>query len=82
LNQIALGRNAFGVEAASYAYFGKDLNQLDLAQMAYLAILPKGPSNYDPVRHADRALGRRAYVLREMLKNGFITQAQHDEAMA
>ncbi|MFA6123789.1 MAG: PBP1A family penicillin-binding protein [Sphingomonas sp.] len=82
LNQIALGRNAFGVEAASYAYFGKDLNQLDLAQMAYLAILPKGPSNYDPVRHKDRALGRRAYVLREMLKNGFITQAQHDEAMA
>jgi len=50
--------------------------------MAYLAILPKGPSNYDPVRHADRALVRRAYVLREMLKNGFITQAQHDEAMA
>ncbi len=82
LNQIALGRNAFGVEAASYAYFGKDLNQLDLAQMAYLAILPKGPSNYDPVRHTQRALDRRAYVLREMLKNGFITQAQHDTASA
>ena len=82
LNQIALGRNAFGVEAASYAYFGKDLNQLDLAQMAYLAILPKGPSNYDPVRHTQRALDRRAYVLREMLKNRFITQAQHDSAMA
>ena len=82
LNQIALGRNAFGVEAASYAYFGKDLNQLDLAQMAYLAILPKGPSNYDPVRHTARALERRAYVLREMLKNGFITQAQHDSASA
>ena len=82
LNQIALGRNAFGVEAASYAYFGKDLNQLDLAQMAYLAILPKGPSNYDPVRHTQKALERRAYVLREMLKNGFITQAQHDAASA
>ena len=82
LNQIALGRNAFGVEAASYAYFGKELSRLDLAQMAYLAILPKGPSNYDPVRHPERALERRAYVLREMLKNGFITQAQHDQAMA
>ncbi len=82
LNQIALGRNAFGVEAASYAYFGKDLNQLDLAQMAYLAILPKGPSNYDPIRHTQKALDRRAYVLREMLKNGFITQAQHDSAQA
>lgn len=80
LNQIALGRNAFGVEAAAHAYFDKELNELDLAQLAYLAILPKGPSNYDPVRHPDRALARRDYVLREMLKNGFITQAQHDEA--
>ena len=82
LNQIALGRNAFGVEAASYAYFGKELNQLDLAKMAYLAILPKGPANYDPFRYTDRALERRAYVLREMLANGFITQAQHDRAAA
>ena len=82
LNQIALGRNAFGVEAASYAYFGKELNQLDLAQMAYLAILPKGPSNYDPVRHTERALTRRAYVLREMLKNNFITPAQYQQANA
>ncbi|MBY0520102.1 MAG: PBP1A family penicillin-binding protein [Sphingomonas sp.] len=82
LNQIALGRNAFGVAAASYAYFGKELNQLDLAQMAYLAILPKGPANYDPVRHPERALERRAYVLREMLRNGFINQAQHDQANA
>ncbi|MDQ2878437.1 MAG: transglycosylase domain-containing protein [Pseudomonadota bacterium] len=82
LNQIALGRNAFGVEAASYAYFDKDLKDLDLAQFAYLAILPKGPSNYDPFRHTQRALDRRGYVLNEMLKNGFITQAQHDQAAA
>ncbi|MCB8829865.1 transglycosylase domain-containing protein, partial [Escherichia coli] len=78
LNQIALGRNAFGVEAASHAYFDKELPELDLAQLAYLAILPKGPSNYDPVRHPDRALARRNWVLGEMLKNGFITQGQHD----
>ncbi|MFA6112973.1 MAG: transglycosylase domain-containing protein [Sphingomonas sp.] len=82
LNQIALGRNAFGVEAASYAYFNKELNQLDLAQMAYLAILPKGPSNYDPFRSTQRALDRRNYVLGEMLKNDFIDQAQHDKAVA
>lgn len=82
LNQIALGRNAFGVAAASYAYFGKDLNELDLAQYAYLAILPKGPSNYDPFRHTQRALDRRNYVLREMRKNGFINQAQYDQANA
>ncbi|MCE3519304.1 transglycosylase domain-containing protein, partial [Escherichia coli] len=68
LNQIALGRNAFGVEAASHAYFDKELPELDLAQLAYLAILPKGPSNYDPVRHPDRALARRNWVLGEMLK--------------
>ncbi|MFC3579435.1 penicillin-binding protein 1A [Sphingomonas hylomeconis] len=82
LNQIALGRNAFGVAAASYAYFGKDLNELDLAQMAYLAILPKGPANYDPIRNTQRALDRRNYVLGEMLKNGFITQAQYAAANA
>jgi len=82
LNQIALGRNAFGVEAASYAYFNKELKELDLAQLAYLAILPKGPSNYDPIRHPDRALQRRNYVLGEMLKNGFIDQAQHDQAVS
>jgi penicillin-binding protein 1A len=82
LNQIALGRNAFGVEAASYAYFNKELKQLDLAQMAFLAILPKGPSNYDPFRNTQRALNRRNYVLGEMLKNGFIDQAQHDQAVS
>ena len=82
LNQIALGRNAFGVEAASHAYFDKELPQLSLAQMAYLAILPKGPSLFDPIRHPDRALERRSYVLREMLDDGFIGQAQYQAAMA
>lgn len=82
LNQIALGRNAFGVEAAAHAYFDKELNELTLGQMAYLALLPKGPANYDPVRHPDRALERRAYVLGEMLSNNFITRAQYDAAMA
>ncbi|MET4897513.1 transglycosylase domain-containing protein [Sphingomonadaceae bacterium jetA1] len=82
LNQIALGRNAFGVEAAAHAYFDKELNELTLGQMAYLAVLPKGPSNYDPIRHADRALERRGYVLGEMLRNNFITRAQYDAAMA
>ncbi|TXC71865.1 penicillin-binding protein [Sphingomonas ginsenosidivorax] len=82
LNQIALGRNAFGVEAASHAYFDKELDELDLAQMAYLAILPKGPSNYDPVRSRERATIRRNYVLDRMLDNGFITRSQHDQARA
>ena len=80
LNQIPLGRNAFGVEAASHAYFDKELKELTLGQMAYLAILPKGPANYDPFRNTQRALERRNYVLNEMLKNGFIDQAQYDGA--
>ncbi|HEU0045168.1 penicillin-binding protein 1A [Sphingomonas sp.] len=80
LNQIALGRNAFGVEAASHAYFDKELKQLSLPQMAYLAILPKGPSNYDPVRHPQRALDRRNWVLREMAENEFISPAEAAQA--
>ncbi|MEP9402457.1 PBP1A family penicillin-binding protein [Sphingomonas sp. VNH70] len=82
LNQIALGRNAFGVEAASHAYFGKELRELTLPQMAYLAILPKGPSNYTPERGYDRAITRRNWVLGEMERNGFITPAQRAEAAA
>ncbi|MDB5677139.1 transglycosylase domain-containing protein [Sphingomonas bacterium] len=82
LNTIFLGRNAYGVEAAAHAYFDKDVNQLTLPQYAYLAILPKAPSGYDPDRQTARALARRNYVLNEMLANNYITQAQHDAAVA
>ncbi|WP_277978543.1 penicillin-binding protein 1A [Sphingomonas phyllosphaerae] len=82
LNQIFLGRNAYGVEAAAHAYFDKELGELTLGQMAYLAILPKGPSNYDPLRDTERALTRRNYVLREMVRNGFVTQEQARVAAA
>jgi penicillin-binding protein 1A len=82
LNSIELGRNAGGVEAASHAYFGKELDELTLPQMAYLAILPKGPANYDPDRNTQRALDRRNWVLGQMLENGFIDRAQHDAAVA
>src|SRR3954452_4563879 len=82
LNQIFLGRNAYGVEAAARAYFDKDVNQLTLPEAAYLAILPKGPSNYDPNNRAERALARRNWVLGEMEKNGFITADQREAAQA
>lgn len=81
LNQIDLGRRSFGVQAAARAYFGKDVGELQLHEMAYLAILPKGPSNYRPERFYDRALERRNWVLGGMLKNEFITQQQYDEAI-
>ena len=82
LNQIFLGRNAYGVQSASRAYFNKDVGQLSLPEAAYLAILPKAPSNYDPTRHAEPALERRNWVLGEMYENGYITLAQRDAARA
>src|SRR5688572_7901217 len=82
LNQIFLGRNAYGVQAASRAYFDKDVGELTLPEAAYLAVLPKAPSNYDPVRRTQRAIDRRNYVLREMVSNGFITSEQMTTAAA
>lgn len=82
LNSIELGRNAGGVAAASEAYFGKELDELSLPQMAYLAILPKGPANYAPERYEERALERRNWVLGQMLANGYIDTAQHAAATA
>jgi penicillin-binding protein 1A len=82
LNQIFLGRNAYGVQAASRAYFDKDVDQLTLPEMAYLAILPKAPNNYDPDTRAERAVARRNWVLAEMEKNGKISAEQRAEAQA
>ena len=82
LNQIFLGRNAYGVQAAARAYFDKDVDDLDLHEMAYLAILPKAPSNYSPDRFPERAVGRRNWVLAEMERNGFITAAERAAAQA
>jgi penicillin-binding protein 1A len=82
LNSIFLGRNAYGVQAASRAYFDKDVADLTLPEAAYLAVLPKAPSNYDPVRATDKALARRNYVLREMVRNGYISEDQRTTAAA
>ena len=82
LNQIFLGRNAYGVQAASRAYFDKDVGELTVPEAAYLAVLPKAPSNYDPERATQRALNRRNYVLGEMESNGFIDAGQRAAAAA
>ncbi len=73
LNEIYLGQGAWGVGAASRIYFGKPLGRLDLAEAAFLAGLPKGPTNYDPVRRPDAARARRAYVLARMVEDGAAT---------
>ncbi len=82
LNSIFLGRNAYGVQAASRAYFDKDVSELGLPEIAYLAVLPKAPANYDPERATQKALNRRNYVLREMYRNGYITEDQWKTAAA
>ena len=82
LNEIALGRRSFGVQAASRAYFDKDVGDLDLHEMAYLAILPKAPETYSRERNYDAALVRRDIVLDQMADNDHITQAQADAAKA
>src|SRR3546814_14085748 len=77
-----LGRNAYVVQAASRAYFDKDVGELSLAEMAYLAVLPKAPNNYNPFRHHDRAMERRNWVLGQMAKKGYITGWARDAAIA
>jgi penicillin-binding protein 1A len=80
LNQIYLGSGAYGVQLAAETYFGKDVDKLNLAEMAMLAGLPKAPTTYSPIKHLDRAKQRQAYVLERMVKEGYITQAEADHA--
>ncbi|QBF31456.1 penicillin-binding protein 1A [Thalassococcus sp. S3] len=82
LNEIFLGQNSYGVAAASQTYFNKTLAQLEPHEAAFLASLPKAPSDYHPVRRKDRLLSRRNFVLREMNENGYLTQAEYEQEKA
>jgi len=82
LNEIPLGRRSFGVQAASRAYFDKDVGDLDLHEMAFLAILPKAPERYGRRGQEDAAMERRDFVLAQMRDNGFITEAERSTASA
>lgn len=82
LNEIFLGRRSYGVAAAALTYFDKALDDLTLAEAAFLAALPKAPSTYDPERNYAEAIERRNYVLRRLLEDGAITPAEHDAARA
>ena len=72
LNEIFLGQNSYGVTAASQTYFNKTLDELAPHEAAFLAALPKAPSDYHPVREKERLLERRNYVLKEMFQNGYL----------
>lgn len=82
LNEIPLGRQSFGVQAAARAYFDKDVGDLALHETAFLAILPKAPERYGRAKYEGMAIARRNYVLDQMVKNGWATQAQANAAGA
>ncbi len=82
LNQISLGNGAFGVEVASQRYFGKSVRDLNVAEAATLAALPKAPERYNPRKHPDRAVQRRNTVIELMRENGAISDADASVARA
>jgi penicillin-binding protein 1C len=81
LNTINYGRRAYGVQAAAAEYFGKDVAELTIAESAMLAMLPNAPALYDPYTQPEAAVERQQIVLRRMLEEGFITQAEYQEAL-
>lgn len=77
INKIELGHRAFGFGAAAQVYYGKDINELNLAQVATLAGLPKAPSTMNPISRPERSIERRKVVLGRMLAEQFITQDEY-----
>ncbi len=82
MNTINLGQNTLGVQAASLRYFNKSVNTLNLSECAVIAAITQNPSRFNPISHPDKNAERRAKVLGNMLEQGYIDQAQYDEAMA
>jgi len=80
INKIPLGHRSFGFGAAAQVYYGKELNQLTLPQIAVLAGLPKAPSTYNPISRPDRTKIRRTTVLQRMLVSGYITEQEYQQA--
>lgn len=81
LNEIYLGYGSYGVAAAALNYFDKSLADLTVAEVGYLAALPKAPNNYHPIRKRAAAIERRDWVIRQMARNGFISDAEAKEAV-
>ncbi len=82
LNHIYLGNRTYGVEAAAQGYFGKHVDELDLAECALIAGIIKNPRDYPPTKNADLARGRRSVVLDVMAREGLISEAEADSADA
>lgn len=82
LNKIYLGQRAYGVAAAAQVYYGKDLNQLTLPEMAMIAGLPQAPSRDNPITNSAGAIDRRNHVLQRMYELGFINKSDYEKAVA
>ena len=82
LNKIPFGNRAYGIGAAAQVYYGKDISELNLPQLAMLAGLPKAPSRFNPIRNPEKAKWRRNVVLGRMLAVGAIDEATYQEAKA
>ena len=80
LNEIFFGLNSYGIASAALTYFDKSVTELTIAETAYLASLPKGPSNYNPFRHPDAAMERRNWVIDRMVENGYVSKADGEDA--
>ncbi|MFO7735121.1 MAG: PBP1A family penicillin-binding protein, partial [bacterium] len=81
LNHIYLGSNAYGVQTAARTYFSKNVWELSLSEMALLAGLVPAPSRYSPLKHKEKALSRRNYVLNRMLQDEYITEEEYEKAI-
>ncbi|MEO3999162.1 penicillin-binding protein 1A [Mesorhizobium sp. CAU 1732] len=83
LNEIFFGMNAYGIAGAALTYFDKSVNELTVSEAAYLAALPRGPSNYHPFRHTERAIERRNWVIDQMVSNGYVDsdEASREKAL-
>ncbi len=81
LNQIFLGKGAYGVAAAAQIYFNKSIDDITLAEAAFLAGLPKAPSNYNPEKYYEKSKARRDYVIMRMLENGYISNEEAESAI-
>jgi len=82
LNEIFFGLGAYGIAGAALTYFDKSVNELTVAEVAYLAALPKGPSNYHPFRYTDRAIERRNWVIDQMVANGYVEVDEAEKSKA
>jgi penicillin-binding protein 1A len=79
LNEINFGMGAYGIAGAALTYYDKSVNELTVKEVAYLAALPKAPSNYHPFRHEERAIERRNWVIDQMVANGYVDPAEAEK---